>query len=108
MGQQFQEVLTITYLSRIGSVLDIDTISSSSAVAVEVPMRRIVGHAINLGANRLHLSHNHPSGNPAPSRADLDTTRKIARIMNAIDIHIDDHEIIADTARFSFREAGLI
>jgi DNA repair protein RadC len=108
MGRPFQEVLTITYLSRAGCVLDTDVFCSGSAVSVEVPMRRIVGHAINLGAERLHLSHNHPSGDPAPSRADLDTTRRMTQIMQAIDISIDDHEIIADTARFSFREAGLM
>ena len=54
------------------------------------------------------LVHNHPSGDPAPSRADIDLTRRIARAGQPLGIAVHDHLIMAESGHASMRELGLI
>ena len=76
--------------------------------AVVVPFRKITQEALAVEANSIIIAHNHPGGDPSPSRADIDTTRMIARLFATLDIRVADHLIIADDQVFSFREAGLL
>ena len=66
---------------------------------------------------RLHVAraHNHPSGDPAPSSADLQVTRRLREAATAVDIELTDHLIIGTKASdptgrgfYSFRDAGLL
>jgi DNA repair protein RadC len=52
------------------------------------------------------LFHNHPSGDPTPSRDDVDLTRRLVQAGELMGIDVLDHVILADTRYFSFREAG--
>ena len=54
------------------------------------------------------MLHNHPSGDPAPSRADISITNKIRDSGNMLDINLKDHIIIGDQSYFSFLEKGLL
>lgn len=74
----------------------------------------ILRKAISHGAHSLILVHNHPSGDPSPSQADHEVTRRIKTACGAIGIEFTDHLIIGSPSPdsgdsyFSFREAGLI
>ncbi len=70
--------------------------------------REIVKRALELGATALILVHNHPSGDPTPSRADIETTRRIREAAAALGITLHDHIVIGRGRHVSFREAGLL
>ena len=54
------------------------------------------------------LLHNHPSGDPSPSKADIDITKNINNALNSIGIELIDHIVIGDNCYYSFKEQGII
>jgi len=70
--------------------------------------REVVKRALELGASALIMVHNHPSGDPTPSRADIEMTRKIAEIGNQLGITLHDHVVIGVRGHYSFRSHGLL
>ena len=70
--------------------------------------REILKEALNNGATAIVLLHNHPSGNPNPSREDVDTTYAIKQALEATDIKLHDHIIIAKNNYVSLKNEGLI
>lgn len=70
--------------------------------------REVVKRALELHATALVIAHNHPSGDPAPSREDLATTREIRAAAEALRLTLHDHVIIARTRWLSFRQEGLL
>lgn len=75
---------------------------------VRVNLRTIVSRGIDAGASAVVLMHNHPSGNPQPSAADVDETRKIAALLKPLDLELQDHLIVGGNTIFSMRGAKLI
>jgi DNA repair protein RadC len=75
---------------------------------IELPVRRIIGDAIRLDSAGIVLAHNHPSGDPSPSRADKIATRALAIAAEAIDLTLVDHLVFAGTDCTSFRRMGLL
>ena len=55
-----------------------------------------------------HLVHNHPSGDPTPSRADIDLTREIERALAPLDIKVHDHLVVGASETVSMKAKGLI
>jgi DNA repair protein RadC len=70
--------------------------------------REIVKRALELGASSMILVHNHPSGDPNPSRDDIALTRKLVQAAAVHDIRIHDHVIIGREAHASFHAMGLL
>lgn len=90
-------------------------VTSGTATAALAHPREVFRAAIREGATAVVCAHNHPSGDPAPSAADLQITRQLRQAATAVDIELLDHVILgrpqADpTGRgyYSFRQAGLI
>ena len=54
------------------------------------------------------LLHNHPSGDPSPSKADIDITKDINKALDSIGIELIDHIVIGDNCYYSFKEQGII
>jgi DNA repair protein RadC len=102
------EHFIIGYFDAKRRLIQTGTICSGSATSVEVPFRKITQDALVSDAHIVVLAHNHPSGDAQPSRADIDTTRVIARLFAPLDISVADHLIITRNQVFSFREAGLL
>ena len=67
-----------------------------------------VDRAIDLGSAAIILVHNHPSGDPSPSRADIDLTRAIAAAGKPLNIAVHDHLIIGANGHVSLRAQGLL
>lgn len=70
--------------------------------------REIARRAREVQFSSLILVHNHPSGDPKPSRADIDITREIIDVLQPFDISVHDHLIVGTSGVVSFRSSGLI
>ena len=84
-------------------LLSIGTVNSASLSPRDVIMR-----ALKCGASNILLLHNHPTGDPSPSRADVSITNKISESGIMLDIRLQDHIIIGDRSYCSLREKGLL
>ena len=70
--------------------------------------REVVRRALELGAASIVLVHNHPSGNPEPSRDDIEMTRLVREAAGVMSVVVRDHVIVGNGRWLSFREAGLL
>jgi DNA repair protein RadC len=70
--------------------------------------REVVKRALELGASAVVLVHNHPSGDPTPSMADIDMTKRIAEAGAKLGVAVHDHVIVARKGHVSLRQAGLM
>ncbi len=70
--------------------------------------REVVSRALALGASAIVLVHNHPSGDPTPSRADVTVTQSIGQALATVGIAVHDHVIIAGSKHLSMRGEGFI
>lgn len=71
-------------------------------------LRKIVRSGIGVDAAGVVLMHNHPSGNVTPSAADIKETRRIAHLLENLDMQLEDHLIVAENKIFSMRGAKLL
>jgi DNA repair protein RadC len=70
--------------------------------------REVVRRALELSATAVILVHNHPSGDPTPSRADIDMTKTIIDTAGPLGITVHDHVIIGKNGHVSFRALRLV
>ena len=70
--------------------------------------REVIKRALELSASCLILVHNHPSGDPTPSKADIAMTREIVTAANALGIAVHDHLVIGRAGHSSFKSLGLL
>ncbi len=70
--------------------------------------REVAKRCLELSATAVILVHNHPSGDPAPSRADIDITKDIAKALGAIGVVVHDHLVIGRAGHASFKSLGLL
>ena len=75
---------------------------------VPVYPREVVKRALELNASALILVHNHPSGDPTPSGADIEMTEQIRIAAEALGITLHDHLVIGRSRELSFRAEGLL
>ena len=75
---------------------------------VPVYPREVARRALELNASSIILVHNHPSGDPTPSQADIDMTARIETACEAIGVTVHDHVVIGKADEASFRELGLL
>ena len=108
MAHRQTEQFRVLYLDR-KNVLIADEAQAQGTVAhVPVYPREVVKRALELHASALILVHNHPSGDPTPSRADISMTREIEQAAAALGIAIHDHIIIGRSTELSFRATGYL
>ena len=101
------ETLAVLYLDSGGGRIALDQ-RSVAADAIALPVRAILHAALNHYAAGLVLAHNHPSGDPRPSPADVEATRRLAETAASLGIILHDHLIFAGDECRSFRELGLL
>ena len=70
--------------------------------------REVIKRALELGATALIMVHNHPSGDPTPSRADIDMTKEVQDAGVRLGITLHDHLIMSKAGHASFKEMGLL
>ncbi|WP_082430012.1 RadC family protein [Jannaschia rubra] len=108
MAHRDTEQFRILFLDRKNVVIADEEQATGTVDHVPVYPREVARRALELNASALILIHNHPSGDPTPSGADLDMTRRIVASCGALDIVIHDHMIIGKDQEVSFRALGLI
>lgn len=108
MRHNLREHFRAVLLDTKNKVLGIEEISIGSLNTSLVHPREVFRPAIRKACASIILIHNHPSGDPTPSREDLDVTRRLREAGRLIGIEILDHIIIGDGKFVSFREKGLL
>ncbi|MBS4006891.1 MAG: DNA repair protein RadC [Clostridium sp.] len=108
MRHNLREHFRVVLLDSKHKVLGIEEISIGSLNTSLVHPREVFRPAIRKSCASIILLHNHPSGDPTPSREDLDVTRRLSEAGRLIGIEILDHIIIGDGNFVSFREKGLL
>ena len=78
--------------------------SANRPLAKKIDHRRIIKEALLTNASAIILFHNHPSGTPAPSVADINETNKLRKACDIFDISLLDHIILTDESYYSFAE----
>ena len=81
-------------------------VGAGSVNSANVPIRRVVEIALNTNATTVILAHNHPSGLALPSDDDVQTTLRVAKAMEAVEITLADHIVVADNDFVSMRQSG--
>ncbi|HTL69423.1 MAG TPA: DNA repair protein RadC [Lacunisphaera sp.] len=109
------EKFWVLCLNRKNRLLKQVEITSGTATSSLAHPREVFREAIRHGATAVVCAHNHPSGDPAPSAADVQVTRQLRDAARAVDIELLDHVIIGRAASdpqgrgyYSFRESGVL
>src|SRR3954470_8303953 len=109
------EKFWVLCLNRKNRLLKQVEITSGTATSSLAHPREVFREAIRQGATAVVCVHNHPSGDPAPSAADVQVTRQLRDAAKAVDIELLDHVIVGRPGAdpqgrgyYSFREAGVI
>ena len=103
-----REVFTVVYLNAANRILHEEIISEGGITGTVADPRIILKKALQQNATAIILSHNHPSGNLKPSRADEMLTQKIKEAASLLDIKVIDHIITSQDGYFSFADEGMI
>jgi DNA repair protein RadC len=108
------ETFKIILLNRRNRLIRIENVSQGTVDSILIHPREVFRHAIAANATGVILAHNHPSGDPTPSSADLTATSDIVRAGQVLKIDVLDHVIIGIRTEgrgkdyFSIRQSGLV
>jgi len=102
-----QETVFLLCLDAKRKVLCCEKVGQGGVNSAGVPIRQIVETALKANASTAILAHNHPSGLALPSREDVQTTRRVAAALDAVEVELTDHIIVADNDWVSLVQSGL-
>lgn len=108
IGDLKQEALLILLRDVRGRLIHREVIGLGTLSEVLVHPREVFNPAVRYRANSLILVHNHPSGDPTPSKADFELTSYLVRSSKILGIFLDDHIILGDDCFTSLREKGFL
>jgi DNA repair protein RadC len=108
MARSPTEEFRVLFLDRKNMLLADEVQSTGTIDHTPVYPREIVKRALELGASAVILAHNHPSGDPTPSRADIEMTRDVVDAAKALKIMVHDHVIVGRSGHSSFKALGLL
>ena len=102
------EQFRVLYLDRKNKLITDEAQQEGTVDHTPVYPREVVKRALELNASAAIVVHNHPSGDPKPSRADIEMTRKIKDALAVVNITLHDHVIVSRGGHVSFKSEGLI
>ncbi|MGB5077537.1 MAG: DNA repair protein RadC [Sphingorhabdus sp.] len=108
MAHLLFEQVRVLFLGLTNKLIGDKVVSIGTIDEAPIYPREIVKIALDLGATGLIIAHNHPSGDPRPSRQDVETTKKLIIVCREIKIEVHDHIVIASDGWTSMRANGLI
>ncbi|ROQ92139.1 RadC family protein [Desulfosoma caldarium] len=106
LGAERIEVFCVLALNSQNGLIAMERLQEGTVNRTAVFPRLVVEAALKHRATALILAHNHPSGDPEPSTADRQLTRKLKRLLQELDIAVHDHIILAGDRYYSFAEKG--
>ncbi len=104
----FIEQFKVLFLNRANRVLGIFEASTGGVTGTVVDPKIVFVAALKANACNIIISHNHPSGNLQPSKADIELTEKIKMAGQFLEIKLFDHIIVSSEGYYSFADEGLI
>ena len=108
MAHRPREQFRVLYLDHRNNLLRDEWIAEGTVDHAPVYPREVVRRALELSASAMILVHNHPSGDPTPSRADIEMTRKVVDAARVFGLQVHDHLVIGRDGTASFKALGLI
>lgn len=102
------EHFRVLFLDRKNTLISDELQNSGTVNHTPVYPREVVKRALILNASALIVAHNHPSGDPTPSRGDVEMTRQLRTAAEAVGLDLHDHVVIGHGRHVSFRSAGLL
>lgn len=108
MGHSAVEQVRILFLNAKNMLIANEAMWEGSVDEAAVHVREVIARAIALGATAIIIVHNHPSGDPAPSQADIRLTRDLVEAGRLMKVTVHDHVIVGSTGRSSLRSLGLM
>lgn len=108
MGFQAREQFRILFLDKRNRIIADEVQQEGTVDHTPVYVREVVKRALELSSTAIILVHNHPSGDPTPSKADIEMTRQIVEAANNLGITVHDHIIVGKEGHASFRGLSLI
>lgn len=106
LGHARNEIFCVLALTSTNAVIALERIQEGTINRTAVFPRLVVEAALKHRATAIILAHNHPGGDPRPSEADRQITRKLTRVLAPLDIRVHDHIIISGSTGYSFAEHG--
>ena len=108
MAHHANERVRVLHLNTKNMLIRDELMSEGSIDEAALYVREVIRRAIDLGSAAIILVHNHPSGDPSPSRADIEVTRNMAEAGKRMGIAVHDHIIIGTSGHSSLRAMGLM
>ncbi len=108
MGHGAVEQLRVLYLDSKNALIADEEQQRGTVNHTAVYPREVVKRALELGATAVILVHNHPSGDPTPSKADIEMTRQVREAAERLGVALHDHVIVARGRHASFKTMGLL
>lgn len=107
-GFESREQFRILFLDKKNRLIADEVQGKGTVDHTPVYVREVVKRALELSASAILLAHNHPSGDPTPSRADIEMTKLIVEAAKPLGIAVHDHVIVGKSAHTSFKALRLI
>ena len=107
-GFEQREQFRILFLDKKNRLIADEVQGRGTVDHTPVYVREVVKRALELSASAVLLAHNHPSGDPTPSRADIEMTKLIIEAAKPLGIAVHDHIIVGKSAHTSFKALRLI
>ena len=108
MGFEAKEQFRILFLDKRNQMIADEVQQEGTVDHTPVYVREVVKRALELSATAIVLVHNHPSGDPTPSRADIEMTKQIVDAAKPLGVVVHDHIIVGKQGHASFHGLGLI
>lgn len=108
MANENREHFRLIFLNKKNEIIADEVQQTGTVDHTPAYPREIMKRALELGATAIILVHNHPSGDPSPSEADIHMTKKIIKAAEPFEIVIHDHLIVSRNGTTSFKNEGLI
>ncbi len=103
-----KEFFLALYLNTKNGIIKQEVISVGSLNANIVHPREVFRTVCMVSASSIIVAHNHPSGDPTPSREDIEITKKLAEAGKMMGIELLDHVIIGHDRNYGFKESGML
>lgn len=107
-GFEAREQFRILFVDRRNHLIADEVQGTGTVDHTPVYIREVIKRALELSATAIILVHNHPSGDPSPSRADIDMTRKIVDAARPLGVTVLDHIIVGRDGHASFKQLRLM
>lgn len=108
MAEKKIEKFHVIFLDKQNQIIADEEMGSGTVDHTPVYPREVMKRSLELSASALILVHNHPSGDPSPSQADIEMTQKLKTLAESFNIVLHDHLIIGRHAEVSFKNIGLL